>query len=415
MTRLLFLSALALALTLSLSQAGDWPRFRGPNGSGTADGPLPDIDPAKPLWKVKLPGGKGVGSPIVVGGKIYLQSATADAKARVLTCLDAADGKPLWTKEVPGEKAKGKTDPHVKNSLASGTPACDGTQLYCAWWDGSGVSLAAYDMKGDEQWQASLGGYVSQHGPGFSPMVHDGLVFVNVDDDEHAELVAFDAKTGQKKWIAPRKSHRACYATPFLLERTGKPAELILGTTTAVTSYEPKSGKVNWEYAIVWPKGEMPLRVIGHPVYAGGLLVVYAGDGGGSRFMAAIDPDKKTPTKVWEVKRGETPYVPCLLVKGDRLFWIGDKGMATCADAKTGKPVWAERVFDTAVTASPVLVGDRMLVMSEKGDLATVKAGEVFEESAKVNLGEGVYASPAVADGRVYIRGVNTLFCFGKK
>ncbi len=410
MTRLCLLSSLTLALAFTLSQAADWPRFRGPNGSGTVEGPLPAIDPVKPLWKVKLPGGKGVGSPIIVDGKVYLQSATADGKTRTLTAMNAADGKTLWTKEVPGDK--GKT--HAKNSLASGTPACDGTQLYCAWWDGSGVSLTAHDLTGKEKWQASLGGYVSQHGPGFSPMVHDGLVFVNVDDDQHAELIAFDAKTGAKKWIAPRKHVRACYTTPFLLERTGKAAELILGTTTAITSYEPATGKVNWEYPIVWPKGEMPLRVIGHPVYAGGLLVVYCGDGGGSRYMAAIDPDKKTPAKVWELKK-ETPYVPCLLVKSDRLFWIGDKGIATCAEAKTGKAAWAERVFDGDVTASPILVGDKILMISEKGDVAVLKADDKFEEPTKVSLGEAVYASPAIADGRVYIRGVNTLFCFGKK
>ena len=77
------------------------------------------------------------------------------------------------------------------------------------WWDGSGVALHAYDMAGNEKWNVSLGGYVSQHGPGISPIVHDGLVYVNVDDDERAELVAFDAKTGDKKWIADRKHQRA--------------------------------------------------------------------------------------------------------------------------------------------------------------------------------------------------------------
>ena len=99
-------------------------------------------------------------------------------------------------------------------------------------------------------WNASLGGYVSQHGPGFSPMVHDGLVFVNVDDDEHAELVAFDAKTGDKKWIATASTTGACYSTPFILKRGDRPEELILGTTHVITSYDPATGKMNWEYAI---------------------------------------------------------------------------------------------------------------------------------------------------------------------
>ncbi len=414
MTRLFFLSFLTLALTLALADGADWPRFRGPNGTGAVEGTLPDIDPTAPLWKTALPG-KGVSSPIIVGGKVYLQTASADGKTRSLLCLRAADGKTEWTKDLPGDKAKGKTDPHAKNSLASGTPACDGTHIYCSWWDGSAVTLGAYDLTGKQVWQASLGSYVSQHGPGFSPMVHDGLVYVNVDDDQRAELVAFDAKTGDKKWIAERKHVRACYSTPFLLERAGRAAELVLGTTTAVTSYDPKTGKVNWEHVIAWPKGVMPLRVIGHPVYAAGLLVVYCGDGNGSRYMAAIDPEKKAPAKVWELKK-DTPYVPCVLVKGDRLFWIADKGVATCADAKTGKAVWAERVFTNSdVTASPVLVGDRMVMISEKGEVAVVKAGQEFEEPTKVSLGERVYASPAVADGKLFVRGEQHLFCFGKK
>ena len=408
MTRF-FLSSLALALALAL-QAADWPRFRGPNGTGAVAGTLPDIDPAAPLWKTALPG-KGVSSPVVVGGKLYLQTASTDGKTRSLLCLSAADGKVEWARELPGDKAKA----HAKNSLASGTPACDGAHVFCSWWDGSAVTLGAYDLTGKPLWQASLGGYVSQHGPGFSPMLHDGLVYVNVDDDERAELVAFDAKSGEKKWIAERKHVRACYSTPFLLERAGKAAELVLGTTTAVTSYDPKTGRVNWEYAIAWPKGEMPLRVIGHPVYAAGLVVVYCGDGSGSRYMAAIDPERKAPAKVWELKK-DTPYVPCVLVKGDRLFWIADKGVATCAEAKTGKAVWAERVFANAdVTASPVMVGDKMVMISEKGELAVVTADKEFAEPAKVSLGERVYASPAVADGRLFVRGEQHLFCFGKK
>lgn len=410
MLRRCLLAFLTLALTLALSSAADWPRFRGPNGTGAIEGKMPDIDPSKPLWKVAIPG-KGVSSPIIVDGKVYLQTASADGKTRTLLCLSAKDGAELWSKDVPGDKVS----THAKNSLASGTPACDGERIYCQWWDGSGVGLKAYDLKGNELWGASLGGYVSQHGPGFSPVVYDGLVYVNVDDDKHAELVAFDTKSGEKKWFAPRKHVRACYSTPFLLERPGKAAELILGTTTAVTSYEPKTGTVNWEYPIAWPKGEMPLRVIGHPVYVGGLLVVYCGDGSGARYMAAIDPDKPKPAKVWELKK-DTPYVPCVLVKDGLLFWIADKGLATCADPKTGKPLWSERVFaNSDVTASPVMVGDQILMISEKGEVAVVKASKEFEEPSLVSLGDKVYSSPAVADGRVFVRGDTHLFCFGKK
>ncbi len=401
-----------LAALLSFSPAADWPRFRGPNGSGVAEGELPAIDLKKPLWKVAIPG-KGVSSPVIVAGKLFLQTGALDGKSRTLLCLDAASGKPLWTKDVPGSPARPKAM-HAKNSLASSTPASDGEQVYCVWWDGAAVSLYAYDMKGDEKWSASLGGWESQHGPGSSPVVHNGMVFVNVDDDEHAELVAFDAKTGDRKWIAPRKHYRASYTTPYILQRDNRPEELLLGTTTAITSYDPATGKVNWEYEIPWPKGSKILRVIGHPIYVAGLLVMSGGDGDGSRFMIAVDLEKKA--MVWRHDNKSLPYVPCMLVKGDMLFWIGDKpgGQAACAVPKTGKVLYSEEITTMPPSASPILVGDKILMAAEDGEIVVFKAEKELDIVTKVKLGEGVFASPAMADGRLYIRGTRHLYCFGK-
>jgi outer membrane protein assembly factor BamB len=412
MIRLFSFALLALALTLTLSPAADWSRFRGPNGSGIAEGQLPKLDPKAPLWKVEIPG-KGVSSPIVVGGKIYLQTASKDGKTRTLLCLNEADGTTVWTKDVAGTTAS----THAKNSLASSTPACDGETIYCVWWDGSGVALHAYDLKGNEKWRTSLGGYVSQHGPGFSPVVHGGLVFVNVDDDERAELVAIDIKTGDKKWVKERKHVRASYSSPFIVKRGDKPEEVILGTTSAITSYEPATGKVNWDYVVPWPAGKMQLRVIGQPIYAGGLFIMSCGDGSGSRYMIAVDVERKMPAKVWDTDRDSLPYVPCILVKGDLLFWIGDKvgGQAVCAEAKTGKILFNERITTKEPSASPIMVGDQILMIAENGDMVVFTADKEFDQVSKVNLGEGVFATPAVADGKLFIRGTSHLFCFGKK
>jgi outer membrane protein assembly factor BamB len=416
MTRLFLLSLFTLTLALSLSPAADWSRFRGPNGSGVAEGTLPKIDPKAPLWKVAIPG-RGAGSPIVVAEKVYLQTASVDGKTRTLLCLDAKSGKTLWSKDVTGTTAK----THTKNTLASSTPACDGESILCVWWDGSGVALHAYDMAGKEKWQTSLGGYVSQHGPGMSPVIHEGLAFVNVDDDKRAELVAIDIKTGDKKWIKERKPERACYTSPFLLKRGDKPAELILGSTHALTSYEPATGKINWQYEPAWPAGKMPLRVIGHPVYAGGLMVMSCGDGGGSRYMVAVDPDQKKPAKVWELDR-DTPYVPCILVKndakaGDLLFWINDPlsgGSAVCAEAKTGKKLFTAQTTTKPASSSPVMVGDEILTIADDGEFVVFKAATTFDDVHRGKLGQGVFASPAVADGKLFIRGTTHLFCFGK-
>jgi outer membrane protein assembly factor BamB len=407
-----FLLPLTLALTLS---GADWPRFRGPNGTGIAEGTLPAIDAKSALWKTAIPG-RGISSPIIVGDKVFVQSATDDGSKRLLLCLDAANGKTLWTKELFGKSAK----THGKNSLASATPASDGERVYCVSWDGETLSLHAYELAGKELWQQPLGGFVSQHGPGHSPAVYNGLVFVSVDEDGDkggkAILSAFDAKTGEKKWAVARKPYRASYSMPFLLERPGKPAELVMGTTTAVTSYEPATGKVLWSHAIEWDAGMMPLRVVGSPVYANGVIVCYCGDGGGARYAIAIDPDGKEPTKVWEVKKGPTPYVPCMIAKGELLYWIADNCIPCCAEAKTGKMLWdEERLSVKDVTASPILVGDEMLVITESGQVFILKADRKFELLRQANLGEAVSASPAMADGKLFIRGVNHLHCFGKK
>lgn len=417
--------SLSVVLLLSLSLAGaDWPRFRGPNGTGIAEGTLPDINVKAALWKVPIPG-RGHSSPIIVGGKLFVQSASDDGTRRFVYCLDAATGKELWKKEHSGRRAAYS---NKNSSLSSATPAGDGERVYCVSWDGDSLTLFAFDVSGKELWQQPLGGFVSQHGPGHSPMVHNGLVYVSVDEDAELEdkkgnvargkaiLFAFDAKTGEKKWSAARKPYRASYATPFILERPGKPAELVLGTTTAITGYEPATGKVLWSHDIEWEAGTMPLRVVGSPVYANGVIVTYCGDGGGKRYAIAIDPDSQSPAKVWEVKKGPTPYVPCMISKGEHIFWIADNGIPCCAEARTGKLIWnEERLPKKEVTASPILVGDELLIISEGGEMIVVKADKKFDLIRQENLGEGVFASPAMADGKLYVRGLNNLYCFGKK
>jgi outer membrane protein assembly factor BamB len=408
------LALAALLLAASAGTAADWARFRGPNGTGTAAGPIPEIGPKTTQWKVAVPG-RGVSSPIVVGGKVFLQSATEDGKKRFLLCLDAATGKTEWTKEVAGHAAK----IHKNNSFASGTPASDGKQVYCAWWDGDAMSLAAYDFAGNEKWSQSLGSYVSDHGAGHSPAVYDGTVYLNMDGGKelggHATLIAVDAATGQRKWSVERPAHRASYSTPFVWDRPGKGKELVVGTTTEVTGYDPETGKTNWAHPIDWSGSKMKLRVVGSPVAADGLIVCYTGDGGGARYTLAIDPSAPAPKKVWDLKR-DTPYVPCMLTKDGLLFWVTDNGLAGCAEAKTGKTLWQEeRLGSIDITASPLLAGDEILAFSNQGRYFVFKARREFELVCKGELGEPVSASPALVDGKLYVRGASHLFCFGAK
>jgi outer membrane protein assembly factor BamB len=424
------LAVLILALSVPLLTAADWNRFRGPQGFGTApDKNVPvSFGPSDVIWKAAIPG-HSHSSPIVSKGKVFLQTASDDASKRALVCVDAATGNVEWTREVKGAFAK----THDKNSLASSTPAADGERIYTVFWDGRRISLSAWDYAGKQLWNRDLGTYVSQHGPGLSPIVVGDKVILNVDQDDLAEVHAYDAKTGQPVWKKSRTAYRACYTTPFVLERDGR-TEVVVASTAGVTSYDPKDGAVVWNWTWVWkpdpdapkPKGKGkggpggPLRHVGGPIYHNGMIFAISGDGGGDRHMVALKMegtgDVTDNALVWQRKK-ETAYVPMPLAHGDYVFWVTDKeNKAVCVEAKTGKEVWNERLGGSAqVTASPVLIDGKIYSVADDGKVYVFAAGPKFDLLAKNDLKEAVSASPAVADGKLYIRGANHLFCIGKK
>jgi outer membrane protein assembly factor BamB len=389
--------------------AGNWPRFRGPNGTGIATDKDIPVKWAKEnlLWKTPLPGA-GNSSPVVWGKHLFLQSATA--KERLLLCVSVTDGKILWKKSVKG----GRATKHPKNSFASSTPATDGKQVYALFWDGSHVTLYAYTVNGKYVWKRDLGEFDSQHGPGASPVLVKEKVVLNNDQDGAAELIALKAKDGKLAWRSKRPPFRACYSTPLLRQGDNGKPELIVASTAGITGYNPDNGKENWNWA--WHFTGIALRTVGSPVYGHGIVFVGSGDGSGERHMVAVKAGGKgevTKTNlVWQKKR-EFPYVPSMLLSGDYLFYVNDHGKAGCVVAKTGKPVWSERL-PGQVSASPVLVNGKIYVVSEKGDVFVFAAAAKYKRLAKNELGEGVLASPAVADNRLFIRGQKHLFCIGK-
>lgn len=417
------------------STAGDWTRFRGPNGSGVVEGPTPPLKwsaTENVLWKAEVPG-VGHSSPIVVNGLVFLQSSSDDASRRTLLCYDAATGQLKWSKSVPGQKAH----THAKSSLASSTPASDGERVFVLFWDGRVVTLHAYGLDGAELWSASLGGYLSQHGVGVSPVAHGGKVFINYDQDDPAhaqkpkpgapppgppaenpaEVLAFDAATGAKVWTARRKAFRACSSSPFVRELPGGKTELVVSSTAGLTGYDTDTGKPNWDW--VWKFNGASLRTVGSPVLAGDVVVAPSGDGNGSRNMVAVTTGPE-PKMLWSRVK-ETPYVPAPVTKGDHLYWVTDGGLAVCAELKTGKVVWSEKAFTNLpkgayVHASLLLIGDQVLAVSEFGEAVAFKATPAeYDEVARNKLGEAVSATPAAADGRLYIRGAEHLFCIGAK
>lgn len=394
-----------------------WPRFRGQNGSGTApDKGIPvQWGQQNILWK-KPVSGLGNSSPVVWEKRLFVQSASKDGKERYLICMNVEDGKTLWTATVQANpQTKAKT--HTKNSLASSTPVVDGERVYALFWDGDKMHLRAYDMKtGEELWQRDLGSFKSQHGPGTSPMTFRGKVYVAMDqDDQEARLFAVDAQTGKIAWQAQRKGFRACYSVPIIVEGPGNAAELIVGSSTALTSYDPATGHENWNWS-TWPFLRTPLRTVASPVYARGFIVMQSGDGSGERNTVAVRPQGKgtlTNSIVAWMKTRTFPYVPNMISHGDHLYFVNDKGLAACVALTSGDILWEQRLADSAFSSSPLLIDDKIFSISEDGDVYVFRAGTKFERLAKNALGEGVIATPAVADNRLFIRGKTHLFCIG--
>jgi outer membrane protein assembly factor BamB len=407
---LLLITALAV-LDAGFAGAANWPRFRGPNGTGVAtdkDIPVKWDQQHGILWTIELPG-PGNSSPIVWGQRLFTQAASKDGKERLLLCVDVTDGKLLWSRAVPGSRAT----IHPKNTLASATPATDGQRVYAVFWDGKDIALVAYDFDGNLVWRRDLGKFVSQHGAGASPIVvRDKVIFAN-DQDGSAVLLALDAATGKTVWQAQREAFRACYSSPFLLERSAVAPELVVASTGGITAYDPDNGRTNWHWN--WTFDGMPLRTTGSPIFAHRMIFACSGDGGGDRHMVAVQLEGNghgtRPVLAWENKKA-FPYVPTLLARGEHLYFVNDKGIAGCYVARTGEPVWSERLQGT-LTSSPILIDGKIYAATETGDVYVLAAEPTFHLLAKNVLGERIVATPAVADNRLFIRGQRHLFCIG--
>ncbi|HEX5886946.1 MAG TPA: PQQ-binding-like beta-propeller repeat protein, partial [Pyrinomonadaceae bacterium] len=287
--------------------------------------------------------------------------------------------------------------------------ATDGKMVY-AFFGTEG--LYAYDFNGKLAWKANLGNMANLGmGTGTSPILFENLVIVQCDEDngEGSFIVALDKKTGKEAWRTPRKI-QISWSTPLLV-KTATRSELITSGTEHVISYDPATGKELWRH-----KG-LESNAIPSPVANNDTVYLVAG------FPAKIAMAIKlggsgdltgTPNVPWKYAKG-TAYVPSPILYGDYLYLTTDRGILTCIDAKTGEVKYeGGRIpIPATFTASPVAFEGKILMTSEDGDTFIVKAGPKHEVLATNSVGEPVYASPAIADGRIFIRGEKNLYCIG--
>jgi len=418
------LCCLLACVGLSFGADAEWTRFRGPNGTGVA-GPadLPvQWTNADCNWKVPLPG-QGHSSPVVWGDRVFLTSGESITRPagkegdppvkvgrQIVCCVAASDGKVLWQH---AEEAPAFTQ-HKDNSHGAVTPAVDAQRVYVIWMTPSRNLVLALTHDGKEAWRRDLGTFVSQHGSGASPIVFEDLLIVPNDQGREGKssLLALDCATGKTRWEAERAAGRAGYGTPAIHRFDDGPPELLLASHgSGVSSFDPRTGKLNWEL-----KGVFSLRVVASPVVAAGLVFASCGQGGAGKEFIAVRPGSKAegtePEIAYQLKKS-LPYVPTPIARDGLLFVCSDRGTVTCVRAATGEPVWEGRLQDNFY-GSPILVGDRIYILSKKGVVHCFRAGEAFEELGKSDLGEGTFAPPAVAGGRMYVRTFARLLSLGK-
>ena len=394
--------------SLDATSRGDWPEFRGPTAMGQAgvEGlPLRWSERENVAWKTPI-AGLGWSSPVVHDGRIYLTTATettGDRRSLRLVCLDARTGRISWDKELFTQAKTVRM--HAKNSHASPTPLVAGDRLIAHFGP---HGTAGTTLDGEIVWRRTLA-YAPMHGTGGSPARAGDVIVICCDGNDERYVVGLDRATGAIRWrtdrdTAPRKGFS--FATPLVTTVDGTPQAICPGSD-AVFAYDPATGREIWR--VDYHDG---YSVIPRPVHAAGL--VFVASGYDRPVLYAIDPTGRgnvTATHVrWKYDRG-APHTPSVVVAGTELYCVSDNGVATCLDARTGVPRWRERLGGN-YSASPLHAAGVVYFQNETGEAVVVKAGPVFEELARNQLGSGerTFASYAVDDGGLLVRSESALY-----
>lgn len=395
-------------LAAGISQAEPWPCWRGSRSDGTSiEQNIPtNWDPANATWKTKLPG-KGHASPIVWEDFICTVTGLTDTKERVLLCLDRKSGKILWQETVvqgPLHKI------HDENSYASSTPATDGKRVYVTFRVGDDIIVAAHDLAtGKQLWLVQPGTH--EGGWGFSnpPMLYKDKVIVDGDGKGDSFLIALNCNDGKTLWRNDRTNKGISYSAPFIRKLAGK-TQLIQCGDQRVTGFDPDTGKALW--TVDGPSEEF----VSTPVYSQSAGLIFISSSWPKTKLLAIRPDgtgNVTNTHIaWSDTKG-APYVPSMIVAEDFLISVVRGGKAFCYEAATGKVLWTENLGRHH--ASPVLAGGLVFFINDDGQVNVIKPGRKLQRIATYELGQQCYASPAISDGQVFVRGFEHMFCFGKK
>jgi outer membrane protein assembly factor BamB len=460
----LVLAALLSAGATAAAHAEDWSRFRGPNGTGIVpDAGYPtEFGPDRNLkWRSAVRPGKS--SPVLSARHIFLTAY--DEGALYTQCFDRATGRLLWErKETPARHE----DAHVLSEPAASTPVTDGENVYVFFRD---FGVVSYDAAGAVRWKKPMGPFTNRMGAVASPIIAGSALVLVLDQFEGSEIVALSLATGAVQWQVARQE-RDAWATPALYAPQGQPPQIVTAGAGLFGGHSVESGARLWTHPGMAPAMVASPVVTGDTVVGFGYgydstppfaealarsdkdgdgrlsiaecgtsawwigIAKYFGNRDGfiveSEWLAAHAATEAPSSLVavslvrgadgtvsarelWRYQKSFVAVVPSPLVLDGLVYTIKNGGILTVLRADTGEVVKTGRVGSApaSYSASPVATGGRIYFANEDGILAVVRAGKEWELMASNDLGEPLFATPALSDGRIYVRGQKSLFSFG--
>jgi len=422
MNKLYFLLA-TLLITGTSIQAEDWNEFRGGILQGVASDATYPTEWSKESnlkWSVKLPA-SGNGSPIVVDGRVYVTCATNEGKTRSLYCFDRKDGSELWVQSVEYVEPE---ETHKTNPHSAPTPACDGKHVVV--WHGS-AGLFCYNTSGKQLWSRDLGKFNHIWGYASSPVLYEGKVIQLCGPGDRQFLTALDLKTGETLWEYDEPGGSASgngryigsWATPVITSVNDKD-EILCGLPTRVASFDPTTGKLKWFVTgIASQRSDLMYTT---PLVAGDFAVAMGGfKGPAMGFTLGGSGDVTEANRKWHT--GEKSDQPQRIGSGaiiDGVVYMAnadDQGSIQAIDMKTGEQLWVvRRTSDGPHWASLVVVNGKLHAHGQNGITRVFAANpKEFKEIAVNDLGEQMNATPAYADGDLFLRTWQGLYCVGAK
>ena len=452
---------LGLALATPDARGEEWTRFRGPNGSGIAngDGYPTEFGPDKNVvWQAAVRPGKS--SPVLTERHIYI---TGFEDGKLYTqCFDRQTGELVWERAVERER---EADLNQLNEPASMSPVTDGENVYVLFRD---VGLISYDSEGELRWKTPLEPFANYMGQSASPIFAGDRLIILADQDEGSYIAAVRPSNGEIEWKTAREEGQA-WATPLIYEGSAAARQIVTISRGVIGSHQADNGKR------LWGQQAIPPAIVASPVVAGNTVYAFGygsaanrnfatgfdnrdknGDGvlsrdeyGSSAFMAGIAKyrgnrdgllekqeyvraaretvapsslvafrfeEAVEPRELWRYERAFNGVIPSALVYDKVVYLIKNGGILETVDAETGAMLKRGRIREAieGYSASPVAADGKVYLASEGGKVAVLKAGGEWEIVAVNDVGGEIFATPALSDGKLFVRTSEGLYCFGK-